>query len=155
MEPFDWSLYKHRNPICPHLTYECIKRIFGRPSHSCLSGNNKHKAVEVVLKFVKLHDGFNFDDRKQILSYFDHYIDMDFMRYKERPPLLQNTLDSLVEAYNATPPNFQNPPDSIIENVIEKIVHQMQIDQENSEAFYSSEKSTAKTSNEKTGNSNF
>lgn len=106
MEPFDYSLYRHKNPICPHLTYECIKRIFGRPNHSCLSGNNKPKAVEVVLKFVKLHDGFNFSDRKQVLSYFDHYIDMDFMRYTERPPLLQDTLDTLVEAYNATPENF-------------------------------------------------
>jgi hypothetical protein len=48
---------------------------------------------------------------------------MDFMRYKERPPLLQETLDSLVEAYNATPENFQNPPDAVIENVIEKVCH--------------------------------
>ena len=63
METFDYKLYNSRNPICPHLTYECIRRIFGRKDHGCLSSANKPKAVEVVLKFVKLHDGFNFADR--------------------------------------------------------------------------------------------
>lgn len=62
MEAFDWSRYNDRNPICPHLTFECIRRIFGRKSHNCLSASNKPKAVEVVLKFVKLHDGFFFGD---------------------------------------------------------------------------------------------
>jgi hypothetical protein len=62
-EDFEWSRYHSKNPICPHLTYECIRRIFGRSDHTCLSSANKPKAVEVVLKFVKLHDGFNFSDR--------------------------------------------------------------------------------------------
>ena len=62
MEPWDRSLYRAKNPICPHLIFECCKRIFGRKDHSCLSAANKPKAVEVVLKFAKLHDGFDFDD---------------------------------------------------------------------------------------------
>ena len=62
MEDFDFSRYNKLNPICPHLTFECIKRIFGRKSHNCLSGANKDKSVEVILKFVKLHDDFNFKD---------------------------------------------------------------------------------------------
>ena len=84
MAPFDFSRYLHRNPICPQLTFECIRRIFGRKAHNCLSAANKPKSVEVVLKFVKLHDGFDFSDKKQVLSYFDHYIDMDFMNHGDR-----------------------------------------------------------------------
>ena len=42
------------------MIYECIKRIFGRKSHDCLSGENKPKVVEVMLKFAKLYDGIDF-----------------------------------------------------------------------------------------------
>jgi len=129
MEVFDWNRYGHKNPICPHLTFECIRRIFGRKDHSCLSAANKPKAVEVVLKFVKLHDGFNFSDREQISSYFDHYIDMDFMKYSDRPlPLMDDTIDALVDAYNLTPPNFENPPDATIEKVVAAVCKQMKED---------------------------
>ena len=62
MEEWPIDMYREKNPICPHFIYECIKRIFGRKDHNCLSAANKPKAVEVVLKFAKLHDGFNFDD---------------------------------------------------------------------------------------------
>ena len=55
-ESFDKSLYRKKNPICPHLIFECCNRIFKRREHGCLSGDNKPKAVEVVLKFAKLHD---------------------------------------------------------------------------------------------------
>jgi len=61
-EIWDKTLYRMRNPICPHLIFECCKRIFNRKEHGCLSGSNKPKAVEIVLKFAKLHDGFDFDD---------------------------------------------------------------------------------------------
>ena len=60
-----------KNPICPHLIFECCKRIFNRKEHGCLSGENKPKAVEVVLKFAKLHDHFDFHDENQLRSYFD------------------------------------------------------------------------------------
>ena len=61
-EDWDKSLYRTKNPICPHLIFECCKRIFNRKEHGCLSGHNKPKAVEVVLKFAKLHDQFDFQD---------------------------------------------------------------------------------------------
>ena len=92
-EPFDKTLYRAQNPICPHLIFECCKRIFNRKAHGCLSGDNKPKVVEVVLKFAKLHDGFDFEDMQQIHSYFDDVLVLDFMKYNSRPaPLLPETL---------------------------------------------------------------
>ena len=139
MEEFDFKRYHTLNPICPHLTYECIRRIFGRSDHSCLSSANKPKAVEVVLKFVKLHDGFNFADKEQVLSYFDHYIEMDFLKYENRKnPLDEMTISTIVDAYNATPGNFQNPPDSVINDVINVVDQQMALDQkaESEDGFF-------------------
>jgi len=58
-----------------------------------LNGSNKPKAVEVVLKFAKLHDGFDFDDQLQMSSFFDDVLNIDFMRYNLRQsPLLDETL---------------------------------------------------------------
>ena len=92
-EHFDKALYRKQNPICPHLIYECCKRIFNRKEHGCLSGDNKPKAVEVVLKFAKLHDGVDFHNEKQIRSYFDDILVLDFMKYASRPaPLLTETI---------------------------------------------------------------
>ena len=88
-EPFTKNLYHSKNPICPHLIFECCKRIFLRRAHGCLSGDNKPKAVEVVLKFAKLHDGYDFNDYNQLHSYFDDVLVLDFMKYHTRPePLL-------------------------------------------------------------------
>ena len=42
------------------MIYECIKRIFSRKSHDCLSSENKPKVVEVLLKFARLYDGVDF-----------------------------------------------------------------------------------------------
>ncbi len=99
MEPWKKSLHRVRNPICPHLIYECCKRIFSRKEHGCLSGSNKPKAVEVVLKFAKLHDGFDFDDMAQIKEYYDDMLVLDFMRYGERPhPLSSSTIDGIINA---------------------------------------------------------
>ena len=88
-EQWNKNLYRTKNPICPHLIFECCKRIFKRKEHGCLNGFNKPKAVEVVLKFAKLHDGFDFDDKDQVSSYFDDVLVLDFMRYNlRREPLL-------------------------------------------------------------------
>jgi hypothetical protein len=106
-EPFNKSLYYSKNPICPHLIFECCKRIFNRRAHGCLSGDNKPKVVEVVLKFAKLHDGYDFDDYEQLHSFFDDVLVLDFMKYHTRPePLLDETLNGMIEAYNLTPGNF-------------------------------------------------
>ena len=131
-EHYDKSLYKTLNPICPHLIYECCKRIFNRKEHGCLSGANKPKAVEVVLKFAKLHDGFDFHDEKQVRSFFDDILVLDFMKYSNRPqPLLSETLQGMIDAYNMTPENFGVPSDDIIMNVIKLVDRQMEIDFEN------------------------
>ena len=83
-EAWDKSLYNTKNPICPHLIFECCNRIFKRKEHGCLSANNKPKAVEVVLKFAKLHDDFDFNDEEQVRSYFDDILFLDFMKYASR-----------------------------------------------------------------------
>jgi hypothetical protein len=59
---FDMSLYNTVNSLSPQYIYECIKRIFGRKSHDCLSSENKPKVIEVILKFARLYDGVNFND---------------------------------------------------------------------------------------------
>jgi hypothetical protein len=64
--------------------YECIKRIFCRKSHDCLSSENKPKVIEVILKFAKLYDGVDFNNEKEILSLFDNVIKLEFMKFKER-----------------------------------------------------------------------
>ena len=122
-------MYNTLNPICPHLIYECCKRIFGRKEHGCLSGANKPKAVEVVLKFAKLHDGFDFHNEEQIRSYFDDILFLDFMKYSSRSkPLLDQTLEGMIRAYNETPENFGVPSDEIINEVIKLVDRQMEID---------------------------
>ena len=128
-ENFDKTLYKMQNPICPHLVYECCKRIFNRKEHGCLSGANKPKAVEVVLKFAKLHDGVDFHDEQQMRSYFDDILVLDYMKYASRPqPLLPETIKGMVEAYNATPEDFGVPADDVIQRVIDLVDKQMEID---------------------------
>ena len=128
-ESFDKTLYRRKNPICPHLIFECCNRIFKRREHGCLSGNNKPKAVEVVLKFAKLHDDFDFHDDDQIKSFFDDVLFLDFMKYaSRRQPLLKETIAGMIEAYNATPENFGVPSDEVIHNVIRLVDHQMEVD---------------------------
>jgi hypothetical protein len=54
---------------------------------------------------------------------------MDFMKYSDRPlPLMEETIDSIVDAYNLTPPNFENPPDATIEKVVAAVCKQMKED---------------------------
>ena len=118
-QPWDKNLYRMKNPICPHLIFECCKRIFSRKEHGCLSGANKPKAVEIVLKFAKLHDGFDFDDHKQIKYYFDDVLTLDFMKYHERAqPLMNETIEGMIKGYNETPENFGVPSDETINQVI-------------------------------------
>ena len=42
------------------MVYECAKRIFKRTCHD-LSGDDKPKATEVLLKFTKLYHGIDFN----------------------------------------------------------------------------------------------
>ena len=121
-EPFDSTLYKKQNPICPHLIYECCQRIFNRKAHGCLSGADKPKAVEVVLKFAKLHDGFDFSNEKQIQNYFDDILVLDFTKYSTRSkPILKQTIDGLIASYNGTPENFGVPSADVINNTIKLV----------------------------------
>lgn len=129
-EAWDKSLYNTKNPICPHLIYECCKRIFKRKEHGCLSGANKPKAVEVVLKFAKLHDGFDFDDMRQLKHYFDDVLQLDFMRYGERArPMLPETIAGMIRGYNETPENFGVPSEETIMSVIRLVEEQMALDE--------------------------
>ena len=89
------------------MIYECCNRIFKRKDHSTLSGTNKSKAVEVILKFAKRHDNVDFYNNDQVHYFFDEVLFLDFMKYACRSkPLLPETISGLIEGYNATPENF-------------------------------------------------
>ena len=125
---FDPSRYHTQNPICPQMIYECIKRIFGRKSHDCLSAENKPKVVEVILKFAKLYDGCDLANDEKLLQQFDGFIRLDFLQFKKRPNLDSATIDAIIDAYNQTPPNFQPPSDETIEACIRAVERQIQLD---------------------------
>lgn len=131
-ETWQKSAYKIKNPICPHLIFECCKRIFNRKEHGCLNSSNKPKVIDVILKFAKLHDGFDFEDMNQIHSYFDHVLVLDFLNYKSRPqPLLDETLEGMIKAYNETPENFGSPSESTVNEMIRLVEQQMAQDEKN------------------------
>jgi len=109
--------------------YECIKRIFGREDHSCLSAACKPKVVEIILKFAKLYDGFDLNNDDTLRSYFDDFVRLDFLQFADRPNLHPETIETLIEGYNMTPPNFQCPSDEVIEKVIKAVERQIELDQ--------------------------
>ena len=63
------------------MIYECIKRIFGRKDHTCLSSANKPKVVEVILKFSKLYDGVDLSNDDVLRTYFDDFVRLDFLGF--------------------------------------------------------------------------
>lgn len=88
------------------MIYECIKRIFGRKAHDCLSSENKPKVVEVILKFARLYDGCDFANDDLMKQHFDDFVRLDFLQFAQRSNLERNTIDVLTHGFNATPPNF-------------------------------------------------
>ena len=107
------------------MMFECIKRIFGRPSHDCLSASNKPKVVEVILKFAKLYDGADFYDSDQLLSYFDDFIRLDFMQFGSRSTLDKQVVSTITQCFNETPGNFQCPSEQTINLCISAVDHQI------------------------------
>lgn len=101
--------------------FECIKRIFGRKDHTCLSSENKPKVVEVILKFAKLYDGVDLSKDDVLRSHFDDFVRLDFLGFSERQNLLPETIKALTHGYNQTPPNFQCPSDEVINSCIEAV----------------------------------
>jgi hypothetical protein len=89
--------------------------------------------VEVILKFAKLYDGVDFNNEAQLLSYFDHFIKLEFMQFSKRKPLLNETIECLIQAYNLTPPNFVPPSDEVIQYVIDCVDRQIALDQKEDE----------------------
>ena len=88
------------------MIYECIKRIFGREDHDCLSSACKPKVVEVILKFAKLYDGVDLSNDDILRSYFDDFVRLDFLQFGQRSNLHPDTVKTLIDGYNQTPPNF-------------------------------------------------
>lgn len=101
--------------------FECIKRIFGRPLHDCLSSANKPKVVEVILKFAKLYDGVDLSDDQILRTHFDDFVRLDFLQFGQRSKLHPQTIETLIEGYNMTPPNFQCPSDEVIQKCIKAV----------------------------------
>lgn len=88
------------------MIYECVKRIFGRKSHECLSNSNRPKVMEIALRFTKLYDGIDLSDANVLKKYFDDFITLDFMQFDQRANLHPETIKTLIEGYNQTPGNF-------------------------------------------------
>lgn len=103
------------------MIYECIKRIFGRKNHDCLSAENKPKVVEVILKFARLYDGCDFNDEILLRKHFDDFLMLDFLEFNTRPDLEATTLKTITNCFNETPPNFQVPTDDVIQSCIEAV----------------------------------
>ena len=82
------------------MIYECIKRIFGRKSHDCLSSENKPKVVEVILKFAKLYDHTDLSDDGKLLEHFDSFLRLDFLQFLQRSKLMDDTIETLIWGYN-------------------------------------------------------
>ena len=74
------------------MMFECIKRIFGRPAHDCLSSANKPKVVEVILKFAKLYDGVDLSNDQVLRTHFDDFVRLDFLQFGQRSNLHEETI---------------------------------------------------------------
>jgi len=103
------------------MIFECIKRIFDRKDHTCLSSANKPKVVEVILKFAKLYDGVDLSSDEVLRTHFDDFVRLDFLGFGSRSPLLPETIKALTFGYNQTPPDFQCPSDEVINYCIEAV----------------------------------
>ena len=89
------------------MLYKCIKRIFNRPAHSCLSSDNKPKVVEVLLKFAKLYDYVDFEDERKLKQNFSNVLKLDFLQFKNNEkPITDETHETIVDGYNQTPEKF-------------------------------------------------
>ena len=128
------ATYQTLNSICPQMIFECIKRIFGRKDHTCLSSANKPKVVEVILKFAKLYDGVDLSNDDVLRTYFDDFVRLDFLGFSQRPPLLPETIETLTNGYNQTPPDFQCPSDEVINYCIEAVERQIEHDEKQAQA---------------------
>lgn len=82
------------------MIFECIKRIFGRPKHDCLSAENKPKVVEVILKFTKLYDGADFNSDQILRQYFDDFVRLDFLQFGMRSKLEEDVVAAIIDCYN-------------------------------------------------------
>ena len=80
--------------------FECIKRIFGRKSHDCLSAANKPKVAEVILKFARLYDGAKLEDDQYLLKHFDDFIKLDFLQFNQRQNLQDETIATITDCFN-------------------------------------------------------
>ena len=76
-----------------------------------MSSDNKPKVIEVILKFAKLHEGVNFEDEDYIHQFFDHHIQIEFMKFKNITHIDNETFQAIVDGYNQTPDDFAPPSD--------------------------------------------
>jgi len=103
--------YSRPNPISPHLFFHCATRIFQRPIHSCLSGADKPKAIEVLLKFTRLYDHCDLSKPTP----FNDLLHVDYGIGN----ISDSTFDAIARGVNATPDGFKPPAREVIEEVME------------------------------------
>ena len=95
--------------------YHCAKRIFNRHEHGCLSGADKPKAIEVLLKFTRLYDHTDFAHISRTFT------ESTYLDYGITSNIDEETKQTIVWAINESPSGFRVPNMKIIERVIKKI----------------------------------
>lgn len=111
------NTYKTRNPLSPEFFFECVKRIYGRKEHSCLSSANKPKVIDVLVKFTKLYDGADFKNEESLSHFFDQVYNLDFANVRNIK-LTPETRNLIIKAMDETPQGFVSPTDEMIEALI-------------------------------------
>lgn len=110
------------------MIYECVKRIFGRKQHECLSNSNRPKVIEISLRFAKLYDGVDLSDQAVLRKHFDDFIYLDLLQFDQRANLAPETIETLIWGYNQTPEDFEAPSDEVIAKCLKAIEKQIEID---------------------------
>mmetsp|Transcript_25045 Transcript_25045/g.24517 ORF Transcript_25045/g.24517 Transcript_25045/m.24517 type:complete len:107 (+) Transcript_25045:778-1098(+) len=79
---------------------------------------------------MKLYDGVELGTSSDVYKYFNHVIELDFLRYHLRQDLEPQTISMLILGFNQTPEQFVSPSMETIEMVVKAVDAQMQVDKE-------------------------
>eukprot|EP00349_Pseudokeronopsis_sp_Brazil_P001042 CAMPEP_0202964984 /NCGR_PEP_ID=MMETSP1396-20130829/9115_1 /ASSEMBLY_ACC=CAM_ASM_000872 /TAXON_ID= /ORGANISM="Pseudokeronopsis sp., Strain Brazil" /LENGTH=96 /DNA_ID=CAMNT_0049687555 /DNA_START=833 /DNA_END=1123 /DNA_ORIENTATION=- len=87
---------------------------------------------------MKLYDYVEINNPDYVHRYFQHVVELDFMRFHLRQDLEDKTIANFIRAFNETPEEFQSPPLETIEMLVQTVDDQMKVDEEQQTAKPSS-----------------